>query len=780
MIQKRSRVKGAVASASALFSVAILGATMLHNEQTQPVSAATSTASTTGATAQSNTATLTSSTSAAAATSSSATTATAGATTATTTPTVVNSHSNLNPAGSFAYVTEDGGNVAAVNNVVTTPVADDPDTDTIMEPAGMTTEQSDEWLANAKKVALLDYTTTGREQKIIRVAATVATISIGNSSIPSVDAIDVSSYQSNLTQANYNKLKALGVKGVVVKTTEGTGYTNPYAKTQIARAKAAGLNVTVYHYATFTSATSAKNEAKYTASVLSSLGVSKSTLVFADMEEPTTIGSSSVSSWLNTYWSTLNSYGYTNHGVYTSYGYTYRAQMVNTVGAKKAWIAGYPYNPSKNSLQYTSYGAWQFSSTAQFSGYGSYVDVSHDYAGILTGGSASSGSTVQTLNKYVTVTSASGSLWQNFSWTKKANVSSLYHHTVLAKYAYSNANGSTYYSLYNAKGTWLGYINAGYVKVGSGQEGVAVAANSYVTITATSGSIWQNFNWTEKAKAASLTNHTALVKGVYYHYNGSQYYSLYTTTGKWLGYINSQGTKVINNAHGSGVAIDKWVTVTSNSGSFWKNFDFDKKGNLSSRYHQTLHAERIYYDANGSSYYSMYTKSGTWVGYMNTGYGKTGSGEQGAAVSTPKYVTVTGTSGSFWSNFKWAKKSAIKDSTNRTILVQYSYYHANGATYYSAYTYDGKWLGYINAAYTKASSTAQGPAYSVNKTMTVTGKSGYTWANFKWAKKATVASLTGDEVIAKYAYYHANGATYYSLYSKAGAWLGYINGVYLK
>ena len=79
----------------------------------------------------------------------------------------------------------------------------------------------------------------------------------------SADAIDVSSYQGAMSVNTYTNLKNQGVKYVIVKLTQGTTYVNPYAGTQIANAKAAGLTVYAYDYVTFTSTGAAQAEAAY-------------------------------------------------------------------------------------------------------------------------------------------------------------------------------------------------------------------------------------------------------------------------------------------------------------------------------------------------------------------------------------------------------------------------------------------------------------------------------------------------------------------------------------
>ncbi|MCT3214118.1 hypothetical protein EFO90_06860 [Lactiplantibacillus plantarum] len=209
---------------------------------------------------------------------------------------------------------------------------------------------------------------------------------IGDTTRPRVDVVDVASYQSTMTQSDYNKLKAAGIKTVIIKATEGTGYTNPAALAQARMANAAGLNVDFYHYATFNTADSARAEATYLGNLLVNNQVSKKVLLFADMEDAKTYTVNATAN-LNTFWSVLNTLGYTNHGVYTSTTYLYRDAVIRTVGQSRVWRAQYPYTPSNTNLWNTGDGAWQFSSTALLpagSDYMGFIDVSIDYNGFTS------------------------------------------------------------------------------------------------------------------------------------------------------------------------------------------------------------------------------------------------------------------------------------------------------------------------------------------------------------------------------------------------------------
>ncbi|RNE02196.1 Autolytic lysozyme [Lacticaseibacillus paracasei] len=211
---------------------------------------------------------------------------------------------------------------------------------------------------------------------------TVKSFTFGDQSVPRTDVVDVASYQDWMTQADFNALHAFGVKGAVVKATQGTSYRNPAAVNEIQFARSAGMVVSAYHYASFKSASEAVVEANFFASVLDSLNVGKQTSVVADVEGNSVSGD--VGHNLTVFWQTLASRGYTNHILYTGRNYSYSNAIIATVGRSRTWIADYPYTPSANSLWNQDYGAWQFSSLAYLPGRSQSLDVSVDYKGLFT------------------------------------------------------------------------------------------------------------------------------------------------------------------------------------------------------------------------------------------------------------------------------------------------------------------------------------------------------------------------------------------------------------
>ncbi|MGX7024601.1 hypothetical protein [Vagococcus hydrophili] len=220
--------------------------------------------------------------------------------------------------------------------------------------------------------------------------------------------------------------------------------------------------------------------------------------------------------------------------------------------------------------------------------------------------------------RYVTVTNSNYNTWSNFSWKYRQSGKDLYNKTFQAKGRYEHENGATYYSLYDEKGIWYGYINEKGVKVGNGKEGAYIGYNKYVTITSKSYNTWSNFSWKYKQSADLITNKTYLAKGKYHHINGSTYLSLYDNQGTWYGYINEKAGKVANGKEGVYIADGRKVKVVNKNYNTWSNFSWKYRQSTKNMYGKTYTARGRYEHANGTTYYSLFDNSGKWQGYLNS------------------------------------------------------------------------------------------------------------------------------------------------------------------
>ncbi|MGT2742934.1 GBS Bsp-like repeat-containing protein [Streptococcus plurextorum] len=203
--------------------------------------------------------------------------------------------------------------------------------------------------------------------------------------------IDISSHNGNISVAEFLRLKSQGILGVVVKLTEGTSYTNPYAPSQIANAKAAGMKVSAYHYSHYTSEDWARQEARYFAQKAREFGLSGDTLMVNDIEEQKMKErlNENTLAWV----SEMSRLGFTNNMYYTGANWLdIRGGALNTrlFGERNIWVAhytkGYTYMDqaeAKATSHYREFGAWQYTSVSTKLSY-NYLDENLDYTGRFT------------------------------------------------------------------------------------------------------------------------------------------------------------------------------------------------------------------------------------------------------------------------------------------------------------------------------------------------------------------------------------------------------------
>ncbi|WP_207871519.1 zinc D-Ala-D-Ala carboxypeptidase [Enterococcus sp. DIV2402] len=102
----------------------------------------------------------------------------------------------------------------------------------------------------------------------------------------------------------------------------------------------------------------------------------------------------------------------------------------------------YHYNGSRYLTLYNNQGTWM-----------GYVNENN------TKKSSPQGDAIST-SKRVTIPSSNYEVWQNFDWQRKTTARQLSGKIYHVKVYYQHRNGSTYYSLYDSKNNWQGYINA--------------------------------------------------------------------------------------------------------------------------------------------------------------------------------------------------------------------------------------------------------------------------------------------------------------------------------
>ena len=222
----------------------------------------------------------------------------------------------------------------------------------------------------------------------------------GNSQaeIKGTSFVDVSSHNGHISVDDYRKLSQQGVGGVVVKLTEGTHYTNPFAESQVRNAQGAGLQVSTYAFSHYTSDEEARAEARYYAAFANRLGLPKNTVMVNDMEDPKM--QNGINQHTQAWADEMRRLGYSNLMYYTSASWLDQNNLrskgpVNTsqFGYSNFWVAQYPSSnlnlDGAKSLKYNSgAGAWQFTAQAQLLAGKHVFDHSVDYTGRFTQQSA--------------------------------------------------------------------------------------------------------------------------------------------------------------------------------------------------------------------------------------------------------------------------------------------------------------------------------------------------------------------------------------------------------
>lgn len=179
--------------------------------------------------------------------------------------------------------------------------------------------------------------------------------------------IDTSSNNS-LTQAQFNNMYSDGAKGLIVKLTEGTTYTNSTAPTHISYAKSAGMSIVgAYHFLRGTSTGTAQGQAFL--AQLKAQSISTDAIVACDIESSDlSTNLATLNSMISDFYAVLTAAGYTNTADYASSSW-FGSRFTST--AKFKWIASWSASTAP-----TGANAWQF--TDLWKTYG--VDASYSYA----------------------------------------------------------------------------------------------------------------------------------------------------------------------------------------------------------------------------------------------------------------------------------------------------------------------------------------------------------------------------------------------------------------
>ena len=148
--------------------------------------------------------------------------------------------------------------------------------------------------------------------------------------------------------------------------------------------------------------------------------------------------------------------------------------------------------------------------------------------------------------------------------------------------------------------------------------GPAISYNYRVKVAKKNYKLYKNFKW--KKSKTKVYKKTYVAKYRYDHKNGNKYLALYTKGGKFVGYINKKAVKRLGSAtqpeQGKAYTYGKRAKIKSKKYKLYKNFKWKKS--KTKVYKKTYVAKYRYKHENGNKYLALYTKSGKFVGYINT------------------------------------------------------------------------------------------------------------------------------------------------------------------
>ncbi|MGY3747136.1 serine hydrolase [Vagococcus salmoninarum] len=378
-------------------------------------------------------------------------------------------------------------------------------------------------------------------------------------------------------------------------------------------------------------------------------------------------------------------------------------------------------------------------------------------------------------NKYATVVAKGVTAQQDFLNENAPKVPILNNRTYFAKEQFNHVDGETYLSLFDKSEKLQGYVNLKTVKIAAGPQGAYQEFNQYVTVLNKKDSLLNDFDGGAKQSSSNLYGQTFLAKGMYSHFDGTTYYSLFNHKKQWQGYLNSKSGKLGAGPQGMYQGLNKYATIVDPKALITKDFNGSIQQPTNNVLGKTYLVKRFYNHFNGQAFYSLYDSQSKWQGYVNSRSVKMANGPQGSYQGLNKYVTITSNKETLWANFNGKKRGETSKLVNKTFLAKGVYGHYNGIKYYSTYDSKGKWLGYLNAKSAKETNGPQGSYRSFNKQVVVTSKNYNLWSNFNWKKKQSSSKLYNQSYLAKGIYNHYNGSSYYSVYDSKNRWQGYLN-----
>jgi GH25 family lysozyme M1 (1,4-beta-N-acetylmuramidase) len=198
--------------------------------------------------------------------------------------------------------------------------------------------------------------------------------------------IDVAAYQHPVTSQyphgtpiTWSKVATAGYRYVAVKGTEGDYYVNPWASTDMAEAKAAGLDVTPYHFA-IPNISSGKAQAEYAVEYSGYTPGPQTLPLMLDIEYDPYVSTDGTNecygltpaqmrSWVSGFVTTVRSLTGSYPIIYTTANWWDTCTGNSTgFGADPMWVAAYGFQAPPMPAGWPSWTFWQYTSSGTVAG----------------------------------------------------------------------------------------------------------------------------------------------------------------------------------------------------------------------------------------------------------------------------------------------------------------------------------------------------------------------------------------------------------------------------
>ncbi|MCD5003727.1 hypothetical protein IV487_14780, partial [Enterococcus saccharolyticus] len=243
----------------------------------------------------------------------------------------------------------------------------------------------------------------------------------------------------------------------------------------------------------------------------------------------------------------------------------------------------------------------------------------------------------------------------------------------------------------------------------------------------------------------TLKIHTKMLK------DNVSYYQIVNNNGDIIGYIQSYGTRIANDAGGLAQNYNTFITINSNNYSLLQNLSGTVKESTISYNGQVFFAKTFYQHFNGNKYLSLYDSKGDWLGLIDERGTDLAEGEVSKAQNYDKKVQIGTKNYILWQNLQtWSRKGNSSSYMGQILYAKTYYTHFNGAKYLSLYDNQGKWLGIINEKGTDLAEGEVSKAQNYDKKVQIGTKNYILWQNLQtWSRKGNSSSYMGQILYAK-------------------------------